>query len=163
MAHKNYSLVLFSSVVQWNEVYVNTHTHMLTHIPRYVWMCLFCCCSVAKSCLTLRDPVDCSMPSFPVLHHPSELAQIHVRWVSDAISSSATLFFGLQSFPESGSFPTHWPFTPRGQSTESFSFIISIYLNLYLNPSLCKMHGCWEIWLSVFCVYVSFILFLEDP
>ena len=26
-------------------------------------------CSVAQSCLTLCDPVDCSMPSFPVLYH----------------------------------------------------------------------------------------------
>ena len=26
------------------------------------------CCSVAKSCPTLGDPMDCSMPGFPVLH-----------------------------------------------------------------------------------------------
>ena len=31
------------------------------------------------------QPMDCSMPAFPVLHHLSELAQIHVHWVSDAI------------------------------------------------------------------------------
>ena len=28
-----------------------------------------CCCSVAKSCLTLSTPVDCSMLGFPVLHY----------------------------------------------------------------------------------------------
>ena len=28
----------------------------------------FCCHSVAKSCLTLCDPMDCSTPGFPVLH-----------------------------------------------------------------------------------------------
>ena len=38
------------------------------------------CCSVAQSCLTLRDLMDCSMPSFPVLHHLLELAQIHVMY-----------------------------------------------------------------------------------
>ena len=27
------------------------------------------CCSVAKLCLTLPDPMDCSTPGFPVLHH----------------------------------------------------------------------------------------------
>ena len=27
------------------------------------------CCSVVKSCLTLRDPMDCSMSGFPVSHH----------------------------------------------------------------------------------------------
>ena len=28
-----------------------------------------CSCSVAKSCPTLCDPMDCSLPSFPVLHY----------------------------------------------------------------------------------------------
>ena len=37
-----------------------------------------CCCSIAKSCLTLYDPMDCSMPGFPVLHHLPEFAQTHV-------------------------------------------------------------------------------------
>ena len=27
-----------------------------------------CCCSVAQSCLTFCDPMDCSCPDFPVLH-----------------------------------------------------------------------------------------------
>ena len=27
-----------------------------------------CCCSVAKSCPTLCNPMDCSTPGFPVLH-----------------------------------------------------------------------------------------------
>ena len=31
------------------------------------------CCSVAKPCLTLCDPKDCSMPGFSVLHHLPEL------------------------------------------------------------------------------------------
>ena len=38
-------------------------------------------CSVAKLCLTLCDPMDCSMPGFPVLHYLPELAQTHVHWV----------------------------------------------------------------------------------
>ena len=29
--------------------------------------------------------MDCSTPGFPVLHHLSEFAHIHVHWVSDAI------------------------------------------------------------------------------
>ena len=29
--------------------------------------------------------VDCSIPAFPVLHHLSEIAQIHVHRVGDAI------------------------------------------------------------------------------
>ena len=37
------------------------------------------CHSVAKSCLTLCDPMDCSLPAFPVLLHLPELAQTHVH------------------------------------------------------------------------------------
>ena len=35
-----------------------------------------CCCSVALSCLTLCNPMDCSMPDSPVLHCLPEFAQI---------------------------------------------------------------------------------------
>ena len=34
-----------------------------------------CCCSVAKSCPTLCNPMDCSTPGFPVLHYLPEFAQ----------------------------------------------------------------------------------------
>ena len=43
------------------------------------------CCSVVRLCLILWDPMDCSTPGFPVLHHFLELAQTHVYWISDAI------------------------------------------------------------------------------
>ena len=44
--------------------------------------------SVAKSCPTLWDPMDCSTPGFPVLHCLLEFAQVHIHWVSDAIQPS---------------------------------------------------------------------------
>ena len=52
---------------------------------------LIYCCSVAKSCLILCDPMDCSMPGFPVLYHPTDFAQTHVHWVGDAIQLSHSL------------------------------------------------------------------------
>ena len=36
----------------------------------------FCYCSVTQSCPTLFDPMDCSMPGFPVLHHLPEFAKL---------------------------------------------------------------------------------------
>ena len=45
------------------------------------------CCSVAKSCLTLCDPINCSMPGSPVLYYHPEFAQTHAYGVSDAIQS----------------------------------------------------------------------------
>ena len=43
---------------------------------------------VAQLCLTLCDPMDCSMPGFPVPHQLLELAQTHVHRVGDAIQPS---------------------------------------------------------------------------
>ena len=54
-------------------------------------MNMLCCCSGAKSCLTLCDPMDCSTPGFPVHHQLPELAQTHVHWVGDAIQWSHPL------------------------------------------------------------------------
>ena len=47
-----------------------------------------CSYSVAKSCLILCDPMDCSAPGFPLLHYLPEFAQTHVHWVGDAIQPS---------------------------------------------------------------------------
>ena len=44
-----------------------------------------CCCSVAQSCPTVCDPVDCSARGFPVLYHLLEFAQTHAHCVGDAI------------------------------------------------------------------------------
>ena len=41
--------------------------------------------SVAQSCPTLCNPMNCSTPGFPVHHQLPELAQTHVHRVSDAI------------------------------------------------------------------------------
>ena len=84
-----------------------------------------CFCLVAKSCATLCDPMDCSMPGFRVLHCLLEFAQTLVCWAGDAIgdwsvigtSSCVTPFSSCpQSFPASESFPMNQLFTSGGQS-----------------------------------------------
>ena len=47
--------------------------------------------SAAESCPTLCDPIDCSMPGFPVYHQLPELAQTHVHRVCDTIQPSHPL------------------------------------------------------------------------
>ena len=47
--------------------------------------------SVAQSCLTLCNPMDCSMPGFPVRQQLPELAQTLVHRVGDAIQPSHSL------------------------------------------------------------------------
>ena len=75
--------------------------------------------SVAQSCPTLCNPMDCSTPGFPVHHQLLELAQTHVHWVGDAIQPSHPVIpFSScpQSFSASGSFPVSQLFTSGGQS-----------------------------------------------
>ena len=47
--------------------------------------------SVSQSCLTLCDPMDCSMPGLPVYHQLLELTQTHVHRVGDTIQPSHPL------------------------------------------------------------------------
>ena len=44
--------------------------------------------SVAQSCPTLGDPINCSTPGLPVHHQLPEFTQTHVHRVSDAIQPS---------------------------------------------------------------------------
>ena len=92
------------------------------------------CCSVGQLCLTLCNPMDCSMPGLPVPHHLQEFALVHVHYTDDAIlswvfcldstsiSSSDTLIsFCLQSFPSSGTFPMSCLFASDDQNTGASS------------------------------------------
>ena len=78
------------------------------------------CCSITKPCPAICNPMDCSMPGFPVLQYLPEFAQTHVRWVGDGhptISSSVTPFSSYpQSFPASGSLSVSQLFASGGQS-----------------------------------------------
>ena len=72
--------------------------------------------SVAKLCLTLRDPMNQSMPGLPIHHQLLEFTQNHVHWHS-TISSSVVPFSSCpQTFPASGSFQMSQPFASGGQS-----------------------------------------------
>ena len=86
-------------------------------------VCFIYLSSVAQSCLTLCDPMNCSMPGVPVQSptpgvHPNPCPS--GRWCHPAISSSVIPFSSCpQSFPASGlciTWPKYWSFN---------SFIIS--------------------------------------
>ena len=47
--------------------------------------------SVAQSCLTLCDPMNCSTPGLPVHHQLPEFTQTHIHRVGDAIQPSLPL------------------------------------------------------------------------
>ena len=76
--------------------------------------------SVAQSCLTLWNPIDCRMPR-PPCPSPTPRAYSNScplsRWCHPTASSSVIpLSSCLQSFPESQSFPVNQLFASGGQS-----------------------------------------------
>ena len=93
-----------------------THTVLVGVLKWY-----YCCChSGTKLCPTLRDPINYSIPGFPVLHHLSEFSQVHVHSIGEAIQPSHPLSPSSPSafnlFSASGSFPVSWLFTSSDQS-----------------------------------------------
>ena len=85
--------------------------------------------SAALSCPILCDPMDCSMPGFPVHHQLLEFTQTHVHQVDDAIQPShpVYLFFScLQSFPASGSFLMSLFFASGGQSIGASASVLAM-------------------------------------
>ena len=67
----------------------------------------------------LCNPIDCSMPGFPVHHQLPEFAQTHIHRVGDAIQPSHPLSFPSPPAPNPSqrqSFPMSQLFTWGGQS-----------------------------------------------
>ena len=64
-------------------------TFVVSFFYRYFLLVQFS--SVAQSCPTLCNPMDCSTPGFPVHHQLPEPTQTHVHRVSDAVQPSHPL------------------------------------------------------------------------
>ena len=105
------------SIIFKNTSYINTVTGCIQWDERklkiYMSKIFCCCCFQSPSCLTLHNPMDCSMPGFPAPHHFLELFQVHVHWICDVIQLSHP---SPCSFPASASFPMSQLFTSDAQS-----------------------------------------------
>ena len=66
-------------------------THFFLHIHPKHWVSSVQFSSVAQSCPTLCDPMDCNTPGLLVHHQLLEFTQTHVHRVSDAIQPSHPL------------------------------------------------------------------------
>ena len=107
--------------------------------------------SVAQSCPTFCDPMNCSTPGLPVHHHLPEFTDSRPssQWCHPAISSLVVPFSCPQSLPASESFPTSqlllWggqsiavyicQFQPLNSSPSPLESIFSFSVSLFL---LCK-------------------------
>ena len=57
----------------------DTSTHVCIHKHIYIYTHSVQFSSIAQSCLTLCDPMDCSTPGLPIHHQLPEFTQTHVR------------------------------------------------------------------------------------
>ena len=98
--------------------------------------------SVAQACLTLCNPMDCSMPGLPVYHQLPESTQTPVRWVGDAIQPSHPLSSpsppALNLFQHQGLFnetilhirwPNYWSFSISISPSNQYSGLISFRMD----------------------------------
>ena len=103
--------------------------HTMKYLP--------CFCSVSQLCLTLCDPMDCSMPGFPALHHLLELHQTHVHWVGEAIQPS---------YPLSSTYPPAFNLSQH----QGLSFLVSRFLE-WGGQSNGILLGLKKEWKSAIC------------
>ena len=98
--------------------------------------------SVAQSCLTFCDPIDCSTPGFPVPHQLPELTQTHVHHVSDAtqlshpLSAPSPLTFNLSHIRVFSNesvlqirWPKYWSFSFNISPSNEYSGLISFRID----------------------------------
>ena len=94
------------------------------------------------SCVWLCNPMDYSMPHYPVLHYLPEFAQIHIHWVSDVtpstwgahlLVSSFCLFIQFMEFSRQ-EYCSGLPFPPPVDHVLSEPFTMT-------HPSWVALHG----------------------
>ena len=98
--------------------------------------------SVAQSCPTLCDPMDCSTPGLSVHHQLPEFTQTHVHWVGEAIQPSHHLSSpSLPAFSLSQHFwnesvlcirwPKYWSFSLSISPSNEYSGLISFRMDWF--------------------------------
>ena len=137
---------------------------------------IICCCSVAKSCLTLCDSMDWSTSGFSVLHYLPEFAQTQVRWVRDAIQPSDPLLtpslLALGIFNELalhiniGSSASVFPMNILGWSPLGWTGLISLLskgLSRVFSSTTVQKHQFFSVQLSLWSYSHVHIWLQEKP
>ena len=126
--------------------------------------------SVAQSCPTLCDPMNCNTPGLPVHHQLPESTQTHVHRVGDAIQPSHPLSSPLASCPSIPPsirvfsnestlhmrWPKYWSFSYSIIPSKVYPGLISFRMDWYLSLAFIKMN------ILNYCLfYLSFLFVFE--
>jgi len=102
------------------------------------------CCSITQSCPTLCDPMDCSTPGFPALHHLLNLAQTYS--IESAMSSNQhvlccpllllhSIFPSIRGFSNESvlciRWPKYWSFSFSISPSNGYSGLISFRMDWF--------------------------------
>ena len=106
----------------------------------YIEYSCCCCCSVAQSCPTLCNPIDCNVPGFPVPQQLPEPTQTHVHCIGDAIQpfhplSSSSPPPSIKVFSSESALRMRWPkdwnFSFSISPSNEYSGLISIRIDWF--------------------------------
>ena len=119
-----------------------SYLHPRKEKPVALFSC--CCYSVAQLFPTLCNPMDCSTPGFPVLHHLPELAQTHVH--DSAVPSNhlilchpllllPSVFPSIRVFSSESTlrirWPKYWCFSFSISPSNEYSGLISFRMDCF--------------------------------
>ena len=137
--------------------------------------------SVTQSCLALCNPMDCSMPGFPVHHQLPEFTQTHVHRVSGAIQPYHPLsppVFLPSVFPSVRVFssesvlrirwPKYWNFSfssinPCNEYSGLISFVTDWFDLLAVQGTLKSLLQCHSSKASILQCSAFFVVQLSRP
>ena len=146
-----HKLPRFMVMINWNNI---RHTYSSVQFS-----------SVAQSCPTLCNPMNCSTPGLPVHHQLLESTQTHAHWVGDAIQHLIlcrpllllpSIFPSIRVFSNESvlyiRWPKYWSFSfnisPSNEHPGLISFKMD-WLDLLAVQGTLKsllQHPCIEIW-----------------
>ena len=108
------------------------HTKLKQNQQFHSWVLL--CCPVTKLCLILCNPMNCSMPAFPIPHYLLEFAQPQVHGDRDAIQPSHPQFppspFAFNLSQHQDLFSRSLVFTSGGQSVRTSASASVLPMNI---------------------------------
>ena len=145
-------LGIFYFLYPWYRLNVCSKTHVLKPNPQchVIWRCSLWDTlrsvqfgSIAQSCLTLCNPMDCSTPGFPVHHQLLELSQTDVHPVCDdnhlilgrPLLFLPSIFLIIRVFSKESilhiRLPKYWSFSFSISPSNKYSGLISLRIGLF--------------------------------
>ena len=125
---------------------------------REAWCAVVQFSSVTQFCPTLSDPMDCSMPGFPVQHQLPELTQTPFHWVTDAIQPSHPL---LSPSPPAFNLSQHQGLFQWVSSLHQVAKVLEFQLQHQSFKSTPRTDFLWMDWLDLFAVQGTLNSFLQ--